>query len=323
LTAIEERAGTIHGMLLTGPGGVAVRGRYGPGVAGLAITRRDLDQWLADQAVAAGARFEDGVNVIGPRLDDGRVSGVVGRDSTGHETSFPARMVIAADGRRSRFAFGAGLARHPARPRRWAIGAYFQGVRDLSTLGEMHVRRGHYIGVAPLGGGLANACLVVPFGTTHPLLNRPGELIDRRLAEDPLLSARFDGARRLSDPQVLGPMAVETAMPGRPGLLLAGDAAGFIDPMTGDGIRLALTGGDLAAHVSLDMLDGRTSMAEGPERLRRLRRSALAPKWGFNRAMRRLVGVPSGVAAAAMLARVWPGMFAAMIRYAGDCRAAR
>jgi hypothetical protein len=39
--------------------------------------------------------------------------------------------------------------------------------------------------------------------------------------------------------------------------------------------------------------------------------------------MRRLVGVPSGVAAAAMLARVWPGMFAAMIRYAGDCRAAR
>jgi flavin-dependent dehydrogenase len=323
LTAIEERAETIDGMLLTGPGGVAVRGRYGPGLAGLAVTRRDFDQWLADQAVAAGARFDDGVNVVGPRLDHHRVSGVVSRTSTGGDTSVPARLVIAADGRRSRFAFAAGLARHPVRPRRWAIGAYFQGVHGLSTLGEMHVRRGHYIGVAPLGGGLANTCLVVPFGTAHPLLNRPGQLIDRRLAEDALLSPRFDGARRLGDPQVLGPMAVDATMPGRPGLLLAGDAAGFIDPMTGDGIRLALAGGDLASRVALEILNGRTAMDEGPARLRRLRRSAFAQKWGFNRALRRLVAAPSGVAAAAALARVWPGAFTAMIRYAGDCPAAR
>jgi flavin-dependent dehydrogenase len=196
-------------------------------------------------------------------------------------------------------------------------------VDGLSSLGEMHVRRGHYIGVAPLGGGLANACLVVPFGTAHPLLNRPGELIDRRLAEDPLLSARFGGARRLGDPHVLGPMAVDTVMPGRPGLLLAGDAAGFIDPMTGDGIRLALAGGDLAARVALDILNGRTTIDDGPARLRRLRRSALASKWGFNRTLRRLVAAPRGVAAAAALARVWPGAFAAMIRYAGDCPAGR
>jgi flavin-dependent dehydrogenase len=122
---------------------------------------------------------------------------------------------------------------------------------------------------------------------------------------------------------MLGPMAVDTSMPGRPGLLLAGDAAGFIDPMTGDGIRLALVGGDLASRVALEILNGRTALEEGPARLRRLRRSALAPKWGFNRALRRLVAAPGGVAAAAALARVWPGAFTAMIRFAGDCPAAR
>ena len=321
LSALEERAGTIDGMLLTGPGGAVVRGRYGRGLTGLATTRRDFDQWLVDQAIAAGARFADGVNVIGPRIEHGRVSGIVGRGATGQEEARPARLTIAADGRRSRFAFAAGLARHPARPRRWAIGGYFQDVAGLSSLGEMHVRHGHYIGVAPLGGGLANACLVVPFGTAHPQLKRPGALLDRRLAEDPMLAPRFTHARRLADPIVLGPMAVDVPVPGRPGLLLAGDAAGFIDPMTGDGIRFALVGAELAAAVALDALAGRLPIDDAHLRLRALRRAALGRKWRFNRALRQLVSRPGGIALAAVMARVWPGPFAAMIRYAGDCPA--
>src|SRR6185503_16886808 len=89
-----------------------------------------------------------------------------------------ARVTIAADGRRSTIAFGLGLARHPDQPRRWAIGGYFEGVRHVSdttqtgpvsdtcltpsVMGEMHVRRGRYIGVAPVPGGVTNVCLVRP-----------------------------------------------------------------------------------------------------------------------------------------------------------------
>src|SRR5262249_51881596 len=52
--------------------------------------------------------------------DNGRgVGGGVGARRVG------AAVTIAADGRRSTIAFGLGLARHPVRPRRWAIGAYF------------------------------------------------------------------------------------------------------------------------------------------------------------------------------------------------------
>jgi hypothetical protein len=32
-------------------------------------------------------------------------------------------------------------------------------VHGLSTFGEMHIRAGHYIGIAPLPGGLANVCV--------------------------------------------------------------------------------------------------------------------------------------------------------------------
>ena len=53
---------------------------------------------------------------------------------------------------------------------------------------------------------------------------------------------------------VLGPLAVNARAAGCPGLLLAGDAAGFVDPMTGDGLRFALRGGELAAQAALDEL---------------------------------------------------------------------
>ena len=45
----------IHGMLLTGPGGVRVRGEYADGLVGRAVTREVLDQWLVERAVEAGA----------------------------------------------------------------------------------------------------------------------------------------------------------------------------------------------------------------------------------------------------------------------------
>jgi flavin-dependent dehydrogenase len=319
LATLVAQAGTIAGMLLTGPGGVAVRGRYDGAVKGLAITRRQFDHWLVEQAVTAGAAFDDGVNVTGPSWTGNQVNGVVSRQANGHETTWPARLTIAADGRRSRLAFALGLARHPARPRRWAIGSYFDEVQGLSDSGEMHVRSSHYIGIAPLGGAFANTCVVLPYGNAHPDWRRPGDMMQARIAADAALAPRFASARMMGEPQVLGPMAVDVGMPGCPGLLLAGDAAGFIDPMTGDGIRLALAGAELASRVAADVLAGRVAPADAPRRLQRLRRQALARKWRFNRALRRLVSRPGGIAAAAVLARVWPGAFASVIRYAGDC----
>ena len=75
----------------------------------------------------------------------------------------PARLVVAADGRTSTLAAGLGLAAPPRQPRRWAMGAYLTGVTGMrADYGEMHVRDGRYLGIAPMASGLANVCLVVP-----------------------------------------------------------------------------------------------------------------------------------------------------------------
>jgi flavin-dependent dehydrogenase len=324
VTPLIERSDPIHGMRLTGPGGVRVDGVYGGGVAGRSITRSVLDQWLIERAIEAGAQVEEEVTVRGALVAGGRVAGLelAGRD--GRAVSHPARIVIGADGRRSSLAIGRGLAHQPSRPRRWAIGSYFSGVSGMCTLGEMHVRRGHYIGVAPVPGGLSNVCLVVPFesGTSKPLSN-PAEALRAAVDSDPELSPRFTRARAIDGPVVLGPMAVDTPVAGEPGLLLAGDAAGFIDPMTGDGLRFALMGAELAAGVVQEALCGGLAIERAHLELADRRRRAFQSKWRFNRALRALVASPPGVSAAALTAKLLPSLFTRMIQYAGDCGPAK
>jgi flavin-dependent dehydrogenase len=178
------------------------------------------------------------------------------------------------------------------------------------------VRRDRYIGVAPLPGGLANACLVT---ADRSLLRDPPGLLLRALQADPALRDRFAAARPVGPPVVLGPLAVDGTRAGTPGLLVAGDAAGFIDPMTGDGLRFALRGGELAALAALRGLEH--GVAGAHDLLRRARRREFRAKWRFNRVLRRLVASPASVRLAAAGASAAPGLLARAILYAGDVRA--
>jgi flavin-dependent dehydrogenase len=307
----------VDGVVLTGERGVAVRGLYPGGYHGLTLCRRELDARLLECAVRAGARFEEGVAVREALVEgQGRhrtVRGALITDRGGRPIRLPAGVTIAADGRRSTLAFGLGLARHPVRPRRWAVGCYFEGVEDLGPCVEMHVRSHHYLGIAPLDGGAANACLVT---ANREGLEQPMSRLLQAIDRDGTLRARFARARPVSNVTVVGPLAVDVRGAGLPGLLLAGDAAGFIDPITGDGLRFALRGAELAATVALEMLEGRT--ARGHERLARLRAAEFHAKWRFNRTVRRLVARPSGVRFASHAARVLPSAFHRLIARAGD-----
>ena len=276
------------------------------------------------------------------------------------EVAISAPVTIAADGRHSTIAFGLGLARHPPSPRRWAIGAYFEDFKSAesapgsasgsdrihvrspsdaqrmhvkspsdahrmsfgspSVVGEMHIRSGRYIGVAPVPGGLTNVCLVRPSRPADPALADPSALLARELARDVLLRDRAAGARLAAPPVVLGPLAVDVAPAAIDGLLLAGDAAGFIDPMTGDGLRFAIRGGELAAGAALDALAN--GWAGVHVRVAAARARDFAGKWRFNRALRLLVASPPAIDAAALAARVAPGVLRAVIARAGDCRRA-
>ncbi len=309
----------IDGMIVTGEPDIRIEGRYGQ-LQGRALKRRELDEVLVHAAAASGARIEEGVLVEGPVVEGGGAGRtVVGLTIKGHDgrsLRVTAPIVIAADGRHSRVARALGLSAAPRRPRRWAIGAYFEGVDGLTSCGEMHVRAGHYFGIAPLPGGIANVCLVTPDLRRQPIAER----LHGVLRADRHVAHRFGGARMVGAPVCMGPLAVECDAAGIDGLLLAGDASGFVDPMTGDGLRFAFRGGELAALEAIRSLEHGTSGAHA--RLRAARRREFARKWRFNRAMRLLVTFPATVRATSYGAAVVPQLLQRAIRYAGDVHAA-
>jgi flavin-dependent dehydrogenase len=309
-------------MVVTGPRGARIVGDYEAGIRGAAITRHDLDMLLLEEAVRAGAIFDAGVMVRAPLLasDRSRLLGVrVAASAAEHDLC--ARIVIGADGRHSRLAFNLGLARHASFPRRWAFGAYYSDVEGLTSCGEMHIRADGYVGVAPVPGGVTNVCVVRELGT--PLRAHridADRLIEGAVSNDPALRDRFARARRVGPVRVLGPLAVESVRVGQPGLLLAGDAAGFIDPMTGDGLRFAIRGAELAAAAALRELDTGRPMHDA---LAADRRREFAGKWRMNRALRALVASPRAVGMAARLASVWHAPVRTLIALAGDVEVAR
>jgi flavin-dependent dehydrogenase len=118
----------------------------------------------------------------------------------------------------------------------------------------------------------------------------------------------------------LGSLAIECRAAGYPGLLLAGDAAGFVDPMTGDGLRFALRGGELAAEAALRELSTGVPACTS---LQEARTKEFSWKWRLNRSLRALAGSPRSVAIAASISKQWQAPVRTLVRLAGDVSLAR
>lgn len=311
----------LDGMRVTGPG-ASVEARYGTGTHGAALSRQVFDAWLLEQAIAAGARFEPGLSVQAALTSNEQgttiVRGLVLKNAKGQTVRVPAPVTIGADGRRSAVARSVGLSSQPAHRRRWAYGGYFARTAAAATaetvVGEMHVRHGWYCGVAPLPDGRINLCVVTDRreGAADPL-----GLIRHYLARDPELHRRFGEAECTTPVSVLGPLAVDVTSAAMPGLMLAGDAAGFVDPMTGDGLNLAMRGATLAAAEALRVLEsGDWDLAV--RRLNTERARVLGAKLTFNRALRRLTSSAGSLVAASLAARLAPSLIRSLIVRAGD-----
>jgi flavin-dependent dehydrogenase len=182
----------------------------------------------------------------------------------------------------------------------------------------MHIRSDGYIGVAPLPGGIVNVCVVRrPKGGEYVRLN---DMIKTVIDEDPVLKDRFAQAQQVTAVTSLGPLAIESRAAGCPGLVLAGDAAGFIDPMTGDGLRFALRGGELAAHAALaELTTGTPAFAT----LGDARVAEFSGKWRLNRALRLVVGSPRLLESLETLGAQWSAPFRYLVTLAGDVGLAR
>jgi flavin-dependent dehydrogenase len=229
-----------------------------PGPPGIGVRRTDLHAALVRRAVAVGVDLRWGVRVEGlhgdPRGPHG--AGVIAARGPGggRAESGPgplrARFVVAADGLHSPLRRAAGLEGRPARARRFGLRRHF-AIAPWTDHVEVHWGDGVEAYVTPLGADLVGVALL--FAEQAPDF-------DRQLRRFPALAARIAGAAQASRQRGAGPLEQRVRGVVRGNLALVGDAAGYLDAITGEGLSLALhdafavvaamVRGDLAAYAA-------------------------------------------------------------------------
>jgi len=288
LEEAEAGAARLTGMRIVADDGSAVVGRFpalggpdAPRPYGLALPRSRLDTIVLGAARTAGASVLEGVVVERLLMEDGVVSGAALRsgDRRWEERS---RAVAGADGLHSLVARRLGLARRGG-PRRLARVAHLADVAGMGDCGEMFVRRGRYVGLAPIGGGRVNAAAVVPAVEAREIARDPAAYLRAELLAVPELRPRLAGSRMVREVLVAGPFARTTRRAVADGALLVGDAADFFDPFTGEGIFAALRGGRIAAASLAAALASGAATRAALQPYSAARRRAFLGKWVFER----------------------------------------
>lgn len=213
----------------------------------LGVMRPLLDRALLEHAIDNGAKLWERCLVSEVISNNGRVSGVRARTPRGI-INIEAQFVVGADGVHSTVAKSLGLTKEARRLRRLGLVARYEGETNISEYGEMHVAKKMYCGLAPVGNGVVNVGLVEELSRDH----RRGPIDDyfeQRLTQIPGVVRALGRARRITPVRGVGPLAHTVKRVAGPGYLLVGDAAGFHDPFTGEGIYRALHGGELAAEA--------------------------------------------------------------------------
>ncbi len=156
---------------------------------------------------------------------------------------------------------------------------------------DLYFFSGGYCGVTPVDENSVNACAMVRADVARSM--------DEVFAQEPELRRRSKKWQPLFPAVTTSPLYFREPETAADGMMLAGDAAGFIDPFAGDGISLALQSGVLAGKTILPFLAGKYAWEQALHEYQsayrrrfvpafrnaaRLRSAIAAPRWARNTA---------------------------------------
>lgn len=210
----------FHGISYHQEGTVAA-GRFPAGIAGAGIRRLALHDALLRRAEAVGVDLRWGVKAIGLLPGD---NGVATEDGEQR-----AKWVVGADGLNSKMREWTGLAGKEARWQRFGVRRHF-AIAPWSDLVEVHWGKEVEAYVTPVGKNEVGVAF---------LWSGRKSSFDALLAEFPEIQAKVEGAEPTSRDRGAGPLAQKTKGRRRGNVFLLGDAGGYLDAITGEGLSLA------------------------------------------------------------------------------------
>ncbi len=314
----------LWGMTVVSPDGTTFTAAY-PATAetrgarpyALSIPRAALDEIFLLHARRWGVKCLEGFQVTDLIREDGRVCGVKGIGPQGPET-YRARIVVGADGRTSVVARRLNLYQPHPTLHRMALMAYFEGASGLQDHGLICIGDRSYCILNPIGESLINAGIVADQGVIQDWKGHLGDLFDRTLPPFPRAVEALGKMRRIGPVRCLGPLAYRARRTASAGALLIGDAAGFYDPFTGEGVFHALQSAGRAA-----LLIGETLASGGPApplltHFNRRQRRARAARERLGAALQAIVSRPPIANAFARVLLRRPGLADLLMGVIGD-----
>ena len=225
---------------------------------GYVVRRRELDELVADNAVKAGATLWSSTEAVAPVLERGMLAGAwLRRAGDAGTQAVRARYVVVADGANSRFGRALGTARNRSYPLGMAIRGYFTSPYHDEPWIESHLdiqdRDGNHLPgygwIFPVGDGTVNVGvgLLSTFRgwkdvNTSRLMEAFCDTAPARWGIGPQTATGAPTGGRLPTGTSVHPSV-------GPSFVVAGDAAGTVNPFNGEGISVAYETGRLAADA--------------------------------------------------------------------------
>lgn len=231
--------------------GIRAEGRFPASQPGLGVRRSRIDRVL-HHACAESPTIEVRTGVRVSDLTRGADGSVV------HTSDGPirAKVVVGADGLGSLIRRKAGLKKEHRGPPRYGARVHMK----LSDAGRLSRFVEVFLGdalewyVTPTGAGEANIALLCEKPITRSFKGDLDGGLWRLIRAEPALRDWWDQAEPLTEARLCGPLRQEVRASATDGVVLVGDAAGFVDAITGEGMSLSLMEARLAAHTIADAL---------------------------------------------------------------------
>lgn len=321
----EHGAREVRGMLLHAHG-KRVAGRFvdvGRAVApceyGWAIRREVFDDVLLRAALRTGSvEFFEGFRVVGLlRSSDGAVEGVVAKHTGGEAVELHAKFTVGADGVRSRVAGELGV----RTPTDWldkvALTTRYEGV-EWGDRAEVFFLEHGFFACAPVDAGQVSLNLVLSAREfARDGLARDAALASW-LARTPALGERLARGRRVDPVRGIGAFAATTSAQTFDGAALVGDACGYVDPVTGEGIFFAIKGAEMLAQAMIPALHAQRSDRAVLANYVQARRRELQPRAAMATLLQRGLRHPRLVRAAFGVLAAHPGLVDTLVSVTGD-----
>ncbi|MFA5930156.1 MAG: geranylgeranyl reductase family protein [Candidatus Micrarchaeia archaeon] len=260
--AIEKSEhGEIAGVLFSSPNEAAASIPFGKSEyhigKGYTCRRQVYDNLLFQNAKRLCDAME-GMTAVALVRENGKVAGVKAKGADGKEYEFRGRMVIGADGVNSvvaREIRGADI--DPAHTC-IAHRAYYSGITGMTGCIEIHFVRSimpGYFWIFPLENGIANVGVGMMMGDMKKHGTDLGKAMEDITRNNPLFRERFANAKMVSPLKAWQlPFGSKKRKVHSENVLLVGDAAGLVDPFSGEGVGNAMLSGKIAAEAAYEAL---------------------------------------------------------------------